>query len=404
MKIIYIHQYFKTYEDGGSSRSYYLAKALIDQGHQLEMITSHNKKTYLKARIEGITVHYLPVFYDTKLGFSGRIFSFFRFVIQASRLALSIKNAGLCYVTSTPLTVGITALLLKKLKGIPFYFEVRDLWPQAPIEMGVIRNRLLKKVLLGFEKLLYKQAKQIIALSPGMAQEIAQKTADTGKIHVIPNMADCDFFDLKEKPVLMQKTNPFTISYIGAVGQVNQLEQLVEVARYFQEKQLKGVFFQIVGKGNAYRQVQQLAQGYQLKNITFLPHVDKYTLREMLSLTDAVYISFARKPVLETSSPNKFFDALAAGKMCITNTGGWIKELIEETGCGFYASADEPDTFYRKLLPYLASKRKLKEAKEAARQLAETQFSREILTQRFITLFPQQKVVSVAKDVAVFPQ
>ncbi|QHT71249.1 glycosyltransferase family 4 protein [Rhodocytophaga rosea] len=403
MKIIYIHQYFKTYADGGSSRSYYLAKALIKQGHQVEMITSHNKKAYQKVRIEGITVHYLPVFYDTKLGFLGRILSFLRFVIQASRLALSIKNAGLCYATSTPLTVGITALLLKKLKNIPFYFEVRDLWPQAPIEMGVIRNGFIQKIIRGFEKLVYRQAQKIIALSPGMAQDISQKITDLGKIHVIPNMADCDFFQADE-PTFPQKTNTFTISYFGAVGKVNQLNYLVEAARYFQEKQLSGVRFQVVGKGNANAQVQQLAQQYQLNNMTFHPHVDKFTLREMLAHTDAVYISFAQKPVMETSSPNKFFDALAAGKLCITNTSGWVRESIEEADCGFYASPDEPDDFYKKLLPYLASKRKLKEAKSSARYLAETQFSREILTKTFVGLFPQSKPIAISKEVAVVPE
>ena len=122
MKIIYIHQYFKTYSDGGSSRSYYLAKALTDNGYEVEMITSHNEPFYKKVNIEGITVHYLPVYYDNAYGFIGRVRSFLNFVIKAYRLALSIKNAHLCYATSTPLTVGIIALLLKKLtdRGIDF--------------------------------------------------------------------------------------------------------------------------------------------------------------------------------------------------------------------------------------------------------------------------------------------
>lgn len=405
MKILYIHQYFKTYAEGGSSRSYYLAKALVEQGHQVVMITSHNKPGYKKVNVEGIIVHYLPVFYDNTLGFTGRIFSFLRFVLQACRLALSIKNIQLCYATSTPLTIGVIALVLKKLRGIPYYFEVRDLWPQAPIEMGVIRNGLIKKALYGLEKLIYRQARKIIALSPGMAHDIAEKIADSRKIYVIPNMADCEFFNGEDifQPPQKQAAGQavFSISYFGAVGKVNKLSYLVETARFFQEKQLTNIRFQVIGKGSEYNHIQNLAHSYQLTNINFLPHTDKYQLREKLATTDAVYISFAQKPVMETSSPNKFFDALAAGKLCIVNTEGWVREAIEEAGCGFYADPEQPEVFYRKLLPYLASKRKLKEAKAASRHLAETQFSRKLLTKLFLSLFPGSKPVPVLLGEAV---
>jgi glycosyltransferase involved in cell wall biosynthesis len=393
MKIIYIHQYFKTYQDGGSSRSYYLAKALTHNGYEVEMITSHNQPAYKKVNLEGIIIHYLPVYYDNAYGFIGRVRAFINFVVKTYQLARSIKDASLCYATSTPLTVGIIALLLKKFHNLPFYFEVRDLWPKAPIEMGVIRNSILKKIAYTLEHSIYQQAEKIIALSPGMAQEIASTLGTPEKIHVIPNMADCDFFQI---PEVKANTHTFTISYFGAVGKVNQLSSLIDIARYFQEKQLSNVKFIIAGKGKEYSSIQTLSQSYNLTNIQFLPHVDKYKLKEILALTDVVYISFAQNPVLETSSPNKFFDALAAGKVCIVNTRGWLKDCIEESGCGFYAHPEKPEIVYKKLLPYLASKRKLKEAKESARFLAQTQFSRTLLTGEFLKLFSSYKIPAPA--------
>lgn len=395
MKIIYIHQYFKTFAEGGSSRSYYLAKALVEQGCQVELITGYSEKQYHKKDIDGITVHYLPVFYDNTLGFLGRIWAFLKFALKAYRLAASITQADICYATSTPLTVGMIALALKWLKGVPFYFEVRDLWPLAPIQMGVIRNKLLKKFLYLLEKAIYKEAEQIVALSPGMATYIAKLT-DASKINIIPNIADTDFFgSFDKKPVTIIKSFPrkFTITYFGAVGKVNQLEYLIKAARYFQDKNINEVFFQVIGKGQEWENIQDLAFEYKLANIQFIPHLNKYKLREVLKDSQAVYVSFALKPVLETSSPNKFFDSLAAGKLCIVNTEGWIKEMIEEKGCGFYADPNNPRELLKKLLPYLADGQLMEAAQASARSLAHTDFSRCSLTGQFVRLFIPEKVV-----------
>jgi glycosyltransferase involved in cell wall biosynthesis len=367
-----------------------LSKALAAEGYEVEVITSHKEKQYKKVETEGLTIHYLPVYYDNLLGFTGRVYAFVKFILKAYRLAASIPDVSLCYVTSTPLTVGVIAWLLKKLHRIPFYFEVRDLWPQAPIEMGIIRNALLKQALFAFEKTIYKEADKIVALSPGIQHYIAAKVADTNKVYLIPNIADCDFFAPKANLYTSPGNYPatFTIAYFGAVGKVNGLSSLVEAARYCWEKKLHQVQFLVIGKGNEWTHIQQLASSYHLGNIQFMPHTDKYTLRQLLASVDAVYVSFAQLPVLETGSPNKFFDGLAAGKVCIVNTKGWIKELIEENNCGFYAHPDHPEQFYKQLLPYLTNKHHLKEAKASARLLAQTQFSRLILTAYFVSIFP----------------
>lgn len=405
MKILYIHQYFNTYTDGGSSRSYYLSKALVDNGHTVEVITSHNQKHYKKSVIEGITIHYLPIYYDNQLGFSGRVYAFLKFVVKAYRLASTIKHVDLCYATSTPLTVGIIACLLKQWRHIPFYFEVRDLWPQAPVEMEVIRNSYLKRMLFALEKFIYRQADKIIALSPGIQQSIVANTGDISNVYIVPNMADCDFFDFDGDAALYGslegRMNKFTIAYFGAVGKVNFLESYMKVAKFFKAKNLTNVQFRIIGKGNEWQTIQDMALQNELSNVLFVPHSSKYELRKMLAGIDAVYISFAQLPVLETSSPNKFFDSLAAGKLCIVNTKGWIQGCIEEAGCGFYAEPGNPEQFYRKLLPYMASKRKLAEAKSAARLLAEEQFSREKLTGYFLSLFPPGAIEITATAVPV---
>ena len=142
MRILYIHQYFKTPEEGGSIRSYYLAKGLVDAGHEVTMVTAHNGPYEVK-KIDGVAVHYLPVPYDNSFGFAQRLWSFWSFVKLAKKEAKSLPKQDLAYVMTTPLTTGFIATYLKKELNLSYYFEVGDLWPEAPIQMGVIKNKWL---------------------------------------------------------------------------------------------------------------------------------------------------------------------------------------------------------------------------------------------------------------------
>ena len=103
-------------------------------------------------------------------------------------------------------------------------------------------------------------------------------------------------------------------------------------------------------------------------------------LKKYLSITDATYISFANYSVLENNSPNKFFDSLASGKLVISNTGGWIRELIENYSCGFYYHPEEPQMFIDQIKPFLKDQNLVMKAKKNARELALKRFERQKLT------------------------
>ena len=174
-RVVYIHQYFKTPEEGGAIRSYHISKGMVDQGIHVEMITSYNKEKYEQKMIGGIRVHYLPINYSNELSSTKRYIAFFKFVWAAIKLAQKLPKPDLYYATSTPLTVGIIALWMKWTRHIPYIFEVRDLWPEAPIQFGIIKSPLLKFLSLKLEKLIYKNAHRIIALSPGIEKGILNK-------------------------------------------------------------------------------------------------------------------------------------------------------------------------------------------------------------------------------------
>ena len=378
MKVLYIHQYFRTPDEGGAIRSYYLAKGMVDNGIEVELITSHNKPYEEVKLIEGIKVHYLPVFYDNDLGFAKRVIAFYKFMRLVRKKAREIKKIDVCYATSTPLTIGLSALKIKRELGIPYYFEVRDLWPEAPVQLGVIKNRFIKSYLERLEKRVYKNADKIIALSPGIKEQI-EKSQPNKKVEVIPNMSDVEFFKPEVKAPELEELfdvkDKMVVSYFGAIGAANHLEYLLAAANASQKAKLPVVFF-IIGVGSQTDKLKYLVKHFDLNNVRFVQFQNKHNLKRLLNVTDAAYVSFAKKPILETNSPNKFFDALASGKLIITNTKGWVKDICEKDSCGFYYDPNKPQDFVSHLQGFLKEKDQLQKFQKNSRIVGETQFSR----------------------------
>ena len=154
----------------------------------------------------------------------------------------------------------------------------------------------------------------------------------------------------------------------------------------------ESIHFIIAGKGAELNAIKEKAKTLELTNISFIGFINKSNLHEMLNITDAIYISFANKPILETNSPNKFFDGLASGKLCICNTRGWIKELIEKNECGFYYNPEKPLDFIDKIIPYTNDMNLLNLSQLNARRLAEREFSKEIMVEKLLTLINNQNL------------
>lgn len=389
MKILILHQHFNTPEEGGAVRSYYLAKALIDRGIAVVAITGYSGEGYVVRHIEGIEVHYLPIGYNNRFGFYKRSYSFLRYVREALRVALRLRGITLCYAISVPLTVGLVALWLKARRGLPFIFEVGDLWPDAPVQLGFIKNYFFKVALFRLESLIYRQAASVVALSPMIMQAVARKVP--GKhIDLIPNMSDTTFYKPEEKdPDLERKfgvAGKFVVSYIGAVGFANGLDYYLECARAC-EKAGTGVHFLLCGDGAMRTHLLTTAQKLGLRNFSFIDFQNRAGVREVMNVTDAVFICYRPIPILETGSPNKYFDGLAAGKLVIVNFGGWIKQEIEEHSCGVYCDPRNPAGIVKILEPFLSDNSLLASYSRRARKLAETRYSRALLGDAFAAIF-----------------
>lgn len=390
MKVLILHQHFNTPATGGAIRSWYLAQALLQHNHQVSVITGYNGKEHKVDNVDGIEVHYLPIPYANSFGFWKRIKSFLHYNLSVARRGGALRDVSVCYAISVPLTIGLSAWWLKKKQGIPFIFEVGDLWPEAPIQMGFIQNYFLKKSLYSLESFLYRQAESVVALSP-MIKSAIEKKVSRKSVHMIPNMSDTVFYQPCEDKDnrLVDKfnvRNKFVVSYIGAIGLANGLDYYVECARASQKAELQVHFF-MCGDGAQVEFFTRIVKQYQLRNFTILPMQNRDGVRDLMNVTDATFICYKPLPVLETGSPNKYFDGLAAGKLIVVNFGGWIKEEIEQASCGVYVDSKYPTDFVKKIKPYIDDNVRLKQSQQASRLLAESRYTRKLLGEKFVDIF-----------------
>lgn len=389
MKILILHQHFNTPQEGGALRSYYLAKALVDAGAQPIVITARSENQYKTIQLEGIEVHYLPIAYDNRFGFWKRSISFLCYAWSAIRLARAFQDVKVCYAISVPLTVGLAAQRIKFRYKIPFIFEVGDLWPDAPIQMGFVRNYFFKRILYQLERSIYREAQSIVALS-SMIKAAIEKKAPGKNVHLIPNMADTDFYKPAHKNQTLERKfgveGKFVVSYIGAVGLANGLDFFMECARESQKAGLR-VYFLLCGDGAMLKNLKRMAEQYQLINFSFIPFQNREGVLEVMNVTDATFICYKPIPILETGSPNKYFDGLASGKLIVVNFGGWIREEIEAQQCGIYTDAKYPCDFVKKIDPFVQEPHRLAQYQQAGRLLAESKYSRTNLCKKYVELF-----------------
>lgn len=386
MKVVILHQHFNTPEKGGPLRSYFLAKALTKAGVSVTVVTAHNATGVLTKISDGIEVHYLPVKYENKFGFYSRISSFFKFMVLSARVVERLQTVDLIYAISVPLTVGLAARRIKARQHIPYVFEVGDLWPDAPIELGFLKNKVLISLLKNMERQIYKKANCVVALSEPIAKAVAQRVANK-PIHIIPNMSDVAYFGDSTRDHTSGFTfgNEFVITYAGAIGYANGLDFLIACARVAQREQM-GVRFVICGEGAMRDSLHEAVGKLSLSNVTFIAFSTRDQVRQILNQSHACFICYRREPILETGSPNKYFDALAAAKPVIINFGGWIKDEIENNRCGVYVNSADPESFISAVRPMVKDRTILQTYGENSRALALRKYSREELSAKFVSV------------------
>lgn len=389
MKVIYLHQYFNTPNMSGSTRSYEMARRLVAAGHEVSMVTSWreqtDKKNWFMTEEAGIKVYWLPVPYSNGMNYIERIKAFFKFAWSSAHKTASL-DGDVVFATSTPLTIAVPAIYSSWKKQIPMVFEVRDMWPAVPIALGAIRHSLLVKLALWLEKKAYKHSSHIVALAPGMRNDIVAGGISEEKVSVIPNGCDLDVFSGVHKGHSPRDhyswlENRKLILFAGTIGRANGVDYLVRIARQvsFSDPEVR---FAIVGEGGEWEKVRSLAvqEGIFEKNFFMLPALPKCDLVPWLHAADIIVALFTGPRVIwKDAVQNKFFDALAVGKPIACNFDGFQSQVAVESDIGFILDPLNIESAADRLLSAINNQDWLDAVPNRAKILAEGRFNRDRL-------------------------
>ncbi|TLX75672.1 glycosyltransferase family 4 protein [Labilibacter sediminis] len=393
MNILYFHQYFCTPEGNSGIRSYEMAKYLVSKGHKVTMVFGESPR--LKSPLQGepfingvrrgtyenINLIEFNLAYNNKMSMLKRSLIFVRFGLRSIRLVYT-ENYDLLFATSTPITAGIPGIVMKLLgKKKPFVFEVRDLWPELPRAMGVIKNKFVLGGMSVLEYLSYNKSDACVALSPGIEEGIKRRLKKNNPVFFIPNGCDLEIF----KPGTYKKDifpgcndDNFVAIFMGAHGIANGLDAVLDAASEMkQDSKFKHIRIALIGDGKMKPHLGQRVENEGLDNVMMLSSVPKKEIIKYLWAADAGLMILANVPEFYYgTSPNKFFDYVSSGLPVLNNYPGWLAGMIEENNLGTVVKPDDPVDFANGLLKLSEDKDKLKQMSENAREFAKTHFDR----------------------------
>lgn len=397
MKVLYFHQHFSTPQGSSGIRSYEMARRLIAHDHQVTMVCGSygGGETGLtqpfisgvrRGMVHGIDVIEFDLAYSNIDGFSKRAIMFIKFALRSIRLVFT-EEYDVVFATTTPLTAGVPGIVSRWLKGKPFVFEVRDLWPELPREMGVIKNKAVLAAMGFLEWASYKSANRLIGLSPGIVDGIARLSVPRDQIALIPNGCDCDIFAKPEKAWRPEGVAPNDLMavFAGTHGIANGLDAVLDAAVVLKQRGREDIRILLIGQGKLKSSLQQRAHREGLDNVIFHDPVNKARLAGLMRSTDVGLQILANVPAFYYgTSPNKFFDYIAAGLPVLNNYPGWLADIIKENQCGYAVPPSDAEAFADALEHAADHRQEIKEMGKRARNLAQGEFDRLKLADHFV--------------------
>lgn len=398
MRVLYFHQYFSTPSGSTGTRSYEMAKMLIKRGHKVIMVcgSGHMSDTGLsdlsvkgmkRGMVDGIDVIELDIPYSNHFGLIRRTIVFLLFALRSIFLAMTL-DYELLFATSTPLTSGIPGIFATIFRRKRFVFEVRDLWPELPRAMGIIKNPIILYAMSILEWISYHCAKGCIGLSPGIVKGIVRRGVSTEKVIMIPNACDLNIFNPEIGKILRPDgidNKNFVVIFSGAHGIANGLDSVLDVANVLKKRSYNNIKFIFIGDGKKKPELIKRCEIDGLNNCLFIDPVNKKKLNSFFKGADIGLMVLSNIPAFYYgTSPNKFFDYISSGLPVINNYPGWIADMIIKNNCGVVVEPNNPEVFADVLIALAEEKNMIKLMGINARKLAEEEFNREKIADIFV--------------------
>ncbi len=398
-----IHQAFAALDEAGGTRHAELANYLADHGHQVTIISSpvsyltgqsrQEKPKWIEKQVvrPGVVMLRTYTYAAIHRSFIHRVVAFLSFMVSSFWAGMGVGKIDLVWGTSPPIFQGITAWLIARIKRASFLFEVRDLWPEFAVAVGVLRNRFLISASLWLERFLYRHADQVMVNSPGYIAHV--KANGARSVTLIPNGADPGMFlpdaDGKEFRARHNLAGQFLALYAGAHGLSNDLNVVLESAENL--KNVPNVTIVLIGDGKEKEKLRARASELQLKNLLLLPAVPKTEMAQTLAAADACIAILKPLELYKTTYPNKVFDYMAAGRPVLLLIDGVIREVVEKAGAGIFIRPGDAAGLAQAILTLAARPECGKEMGINGRKYVEQFYSRSQTAEKFMQLAEEMR-------------
>jgi len=357
MNVLYLCQVFEVGKDAGSERHFFFCKHAVSKGHSATAITSNvdyknacvkiaGESGTVSRSFEGVDIHYVYSYANFRGSFLKRFYYYLTYFFASIVQSFKVAKPDVVYAVSTPLTVGLLGYIISRLRGIPFVFEVTDVWPDAPVACGVVKNKQLIRAARWLEMFCYRKAAHIVGLTRGICDNIICKGVDSSKVSLITNGVDFSLFhdrlDESERASVRSKYgfgDKFVAMYMGAHGAYNSLVTIIETAEHLKDD--PRFLFVMVGDGDEKPRLQKMADERGLDNIRFLMPIPRQESAALLSAADAFLLPNRKGEFFTGNLPNKLFDFLASARPVVVAGAGETPELVMAAGSGRVGEAED---------------------------------------------------------------
>ncbi len=277
-----IHQVFVSPTEAGGTRHYELARQCLNSGHSFTIVASdlsyltgkkvfRSKGIFSEHQVDGVRVLRARTYPTLHRSFVWRVISFVSFMCTSVIASLRAGSMDLVIGTSPPIFQAASAWAVAALRRKPFLLEIRDLWPDFAIEMGVLKNPILIGLSRLLERFLYARADHLLVNSPAYRQYLLGKNIPPGKITLIPNGVDLAMFDPAASGERIRSElklqGRFVVTYAGALGLANDIPTILEAASRLRNE--RNISFLLVGDGKERPRLEARSQELKLDNVIF---------------------------------------------------------------------------------------------------------------------------------------
>jgi len=350
MKLLLIHQAFVSPQEAGGTRHFELARFARSRGHAITIVASD--LSYLSGKkhvnthelvahqeVEGIQVLRAYTYPSLHQSFVWRIVSFLSFMFTSVWAGLRAGPVDVVMGTSPPIFQAFSAWLVAFLKRKPLLLEIRDLWPDFAVDMGVLKNPLLIRASLWLEMFLYRRASRIVVNSPAYRLNIIAKGIPESKISLIPNGVDPSMFDPAENGAAVRQQwklgKAVVVLYAGALGMANDIPTILRAAQLTKDN--NDIIWVFAGDGKERAKLEAMARNLGLEHSTlFTGARPKAEMKQFMGAADICIATLRNIPMFKTTYPNKVFDYMAAGRPTVLGIDGVIREVIESAEGGVF--------------------------------------------------------------------